>query len=465
MNNVNTWITYLQHPLVLVGLNLFIFGLMVRVTGYQKYLPESSKLIVLFVLLMLLAVIILKRNDTLVAIAAFITLLEIVAGAALVWQEKILLGKSEELGKIGSKGLSKKAHQGLCGLVLIVIVAGFAVNWNALNKNKPTRLANKSGQQPVKQNGSKGKGNQPVSVMGNIQVGKNEAINKYGLTELQFAAQLRERQESISKAMTGTAGDEKKRQLLEQEWKAVEEKLADLQHSYAEELQLRKATDEALTKLNSLLPDAQLKKVQASLQQGNVEAAEIAFDALAAKASKVAAFATFQSGQLAESRPDFTKAMQQYKQAVALEEENPDYLLAAGNMARTLADYAQAQIWLERLVTIREAEENNAAQLVVAQNELAYVYYQQGKDQQTEALLQRALVLSENMLGKDHPDLAPSLTNLAGLYSKQGRYKEAEPLLQRALSILKEKLPARHPDLVRAQKNYDLLQRKMAGQK
>ncbi|WP_417909857.1 tetratricopeptide repeat protein [Candidatus Electronema sp. PJ] len=462
MNNVNAWIPYLQHPLVLAGFNLFIFALLVRVTGYRRHLPESSKLFVLFVLLMMLAVIILKRNDTQIALAAFITLLEVVAGAALVWQEKILPSKGEQLGKLDSKGLSKKAYQGICVLLLFVIVAGFAVNWNALNKNTPAQPSNEFAQQLAKQIGNKGGTKQPVSVLGNIQIGKDMAINTYGLTELQFSAKLKERQEGIVKAMTETGGNEEKRHLLEQEWKAVEEKLADLQHSYHEELQLRKAADEAIPKLKGLLPAAQLETAQANLQQGQAEAAEIAFDAVADNASKVAAFAAFQSGQLAEGRLDYAKAMQQYKKAVTLEPDSPDCLLAAGNVARTLANYEQAQIWLERLLKIREAAEKNDADLILAQNELAYVYYQQGKDKETEALLQRSLVLSEKILGKDHPDIAPSLNNLAGLYSKQGRYKEAEPLLQRTLSILQASLPAKHPHLELAQKNYDALKRKMA---
>lgn len=460
MNDINAWIPYLQHPLVLAGFNLFIFALLVRVTGYRRHLPESSKLFVLFVLLMMLAVIILKRNDTQLALAAFITLLEVVAGAALVWQEKILPSKG---GQLNSNGLSKKAYQGIFVLLMFVIVAGFAVNWRALNKDTPAHPSNEA-QQLAKQSGNKGGTKQPVSVLGNIQIGKDMAINTYGLTELQFSAKLKERQEGIVKAMTETGGNEEKRHLLEQEWKAVEEKLADLQHSYYEELQLRKAADEAIPKLKGLLPAVQLETAQADLQQGDAEAAETAFAAVADNASKVAAFAAFQSGQLAASRLDYAKAIQQYKNAVTLEPDCPDCLLAAGNMARTLANYEQAQVWLERLLKIREAAGKKDADLIVAQNELAYVYYQQGKDKQTEALLQRSLMLSEKILGKDNPDIVPSLNNLAGLYSKQGRYKEAEPLLQQALSILKATLPAEHPNLDLAQKNYDALKRKMTEQ-
>ncbi|MCI5128964.1 MAG: tetratricopeptide repeat protein, partial [Candidatus Electrothrix sp. AUS3] len=61
------------------------------------------------------------------------------------------------------------------------------------------------------------------------------------------------------------------------------------------------------------------------------------------------ALAAYLSGQLAEGRFDYAKAMRQYKKAAALEEDNPEYLLAAGRMACTLADYDRAQEWLTKM--------------------------------------------------------------------------------------------------------------------
>ncbi len=41
----------------------------------------------------------------------------------------------------------------------------------------------------------------------------------------------------------------------------------------------------------------------------------------------------------------------------------------------------------------------------------------------------------ERVLGPEHPHTATSLNNLAGLYKDQGKYEQAEPLLSRALAI------------------------------
>jgi tetratricopeptide (TPR) repeat protein len=52
------------------------------------------------------------------------------------------------------------------------------------------------------------------------------------------------------------------------------------------------------------------------------------------------------------------------------------------------------------------------------------------------------------------PDVARSLNNLAGLYYAQGRYEAAEPLYQRALAIQEQRLGPNHPDVVVTLNNY-----------
>jgi hypothetical protein len=56
------------------------------------------------------------------------------------------------------------------------------------------------------------------------------------------------------------------------------------------------------------------------------------------------------------------------------------------------------------------------------------------------------LVIREKGLGRDHPDVAQSLTSLAVLHRSQGRYADAEPLYQRSLAIYEKVLGRNHPD-------------------
>jgi tetratricopeptide (TPR) repeat protein len=186
----------------------------------------------------------------------------------------------------------------------------------------------------------------------------------------------------------------------------VQIQLADIQKSWEEEKKLRKESEDALVLLHDLLPDEQLKKAKERLAKGDKEAAEKAFDAVADKENEAVALAAHQSGKLAQDRLDYEKAMRRYKEAVMLAKDNPEYLFAAGKMAWTIADYTQAQDLLEKLLKIREAEGKEDLELALALNELAELYRSQGKYAEAEPLLQRALAIWEQKLGKDHPDVA-----------------------------------------------------------
>ena len=68
--------------------------------------------------------------------------------------------------------------------------------------------------------------------------------------------------------------------------------------------------------------------------------------------------------------------------------------------------------------------------------------------------------IHKQLLGSSHPGVATSLNNLAGLYYYQGRYTEAEPLLLEALEMRKQLLGEEHPNTQTIQKNYrDFLQK------
>jgi tetratricopeptide (TPR) repeat protein len=65
-------------------------------------------------------------------------------------------------------------------------------------------------------------------------------------------------------------------------------------------------------------------------------------------------------------------------------------------------------------------------------------------------------------LGAGHVDTAQSLNNLARLYYEQGKYAEAEPLYKRSLAIVEKALGYKHPNLFTVLMNYADLLRKMS---
>ena len=57
------------------------------------------------------------------------------------------------------------------------------------------------------------------------------------------------------------------------------------------------------------------------------------------------------------------------------------------------------------------------------------------------------------MLGPVRPDVVAAMNNLAKIYYSEGKYAEAEPLSQKALTIREEALPADDSAVVAAMNN------------
>jgi tetratricopeptide (TPR) repeat protein len=83
-------------------------------------------------------------------------------------------------------------------------------------------------------------------------------------------------------------------------------------------------------------------------------------------------------------------------------------------------------------------------------NNLALVYWRQGKNAEAEKLFRRALAIRETKLGNDHLDVAQTLNDLALVYWRQRKYAEAEKLFRRALAIRETKLGSDHLDVARS---------------
>jgi CHAT domain-containing protein/tetratricopeptide (TPR) repeat protein len=136
---------------------------------------------------------------------------------------------------------------------------------------------------------------------------------------------------------------------------------------------------------------------------------------------------------------------------------HPNYTVTLNNLALVYWEqgrYADAEGLYKRALAIREkalgASHPDVAQ---ALNNLAVVYAKQAKYADAEGLYKRALAIWEKALGKDHPTVAKNLHNLAGVYHDQGKYADAEGLYRRVLAIW-EKVPGKdHPDVAQTLNN------------
>jgi tetratricopeptide (TPR) repeat protein len=84
---------------------------------------------------------------------------------------------------------------------------------------------------------------------------------------------------------------------------------------------------------------------------------------------------------------------------------------------------------------------------------LAELYRSEGCYEEAEPLFRQVLAMRQKLLGKEHPDVAASLNNLAFLYTSQGRYEEAEPLFQEALAMHQQLLGKEHPHVATSLNN------------
>ncbi|MCI5139144.1 MAG: tetratricopeptide repeat protein, partial [Candidatus Electrothrix sp. AR1] len=283
-----------------------------------------------------------------------------------------------------------------------------------------------------------------IRTVGVVQRDQSNFTVKNGFTKEQYKKILEEQRQTIIEEVRVAAGNEEKLKLLDEKYSDIQNKLADLQKSYEERKKLLKQASEDLERIKGNLSDSQLTEAEEKLEKGETKAAEQAFDAVVDQGAGAVSLAAFRSGTLSEDRLDYEKTFRQYKKAAVLEEDNPEYLLAAGKMAQTLADYRQAQDWLEQLLKIREAEKKEDTHLASALYNLAWVYTFQGCYDKAEPLYKRTRAIFEKNLGKDHNEVVTTLNNLAGLYIKQGRYDDAKPLYRRTLAILKKTLGKDH---------------------
>ena len=101
-----------------------------------------------------------------------------------------------------------------------------------------------------------------------------------------------------------------------------------------------------------------------------------------------------------------------------------------------LAAYSEAEALFQRALTTSE-EMLGAQNLWTAMtlNNLALLLKKRGGFASARSHYERALAITENELGPEHPHVAASLNNLAELLREQGDVLEARPLFERALKI------------------------------
>jgi CHAT domain-containing protein/Flp pilus assembly protein TadD len=90
-------------------------------------------------------------------------------------------------------------------------------------------------------------------------------------------------------------------------------------------------------------------------------------------------------------------------------------------------------------------------------NNLALLYCQRADYGKAERLFSQAMKVCKETLGEEHPSYAGILNNLAEVYRNRGDYTRAEVLCRQATKVLKEALGERRPKYTRCLNNLALL--------
>lgn len=96
----------------------------------------------------------------------------------------------------------------------------------------------------------------------------------------------------------------------------------------------------------------------------------------------------------------------------------------------------------------------NDPRLTITLECLAEVLFKQRKYAQAEPLCARTLLIYEQTIGPEHPDVGILANNLAMLYHMQDKFEDAERLYKKALTVQTKALGSKHPEVINLLGNY-----------
>ncbi|CAF0793340.1 unnamed protein product [Adineta steineri] len=79
--------------------------------------------------------------------------------------------------------------------------------------------------------------------------------------------------------------------------------------------------------------------------------------------------------------------------------------------------------------------------------QLGWIKHNQGEYQEALSSHEKALIIRQQSLPSNHPDLGASYNNIGNVYNRMGDYPKALSYYEKALAIQQQSLPSNHPDL------------------
>ncbi|XOF32185.1 MAG: tetratricopeptide repeat protein [Candidatus Electrothrix sp. YB6] len=231
--------------------------------------------------------------------------------------------------------------------------------------------------------------------------------------------------------------EESKREQLQLIVVSLTEALTFIRQSYQHEMTCRKGALAALGKLRKALDNASYTSAAQALRaKGNTGEAEKIFDKIIGKGGRIGAFASFQSGQLAECRMDLSRAAVRFDKAVELDKVNPHYLKASGLLARKMYQHKKSLLRLTTLEKLLVRQGKDTVELALARRELAYSAALAGQHKPAGAYYKKAMASLAKLRGPKDPEMGICWFQIGLLKESLGQYEEAEKPYKQSLAIM-----------------------------
>ena len=181
------------------------------------------------------------------------------------------------------------------------------------------------------------------------------------------------------------------------------------------------------------------------------------FDSLIFEAGKDLEKANYKAAQT-----NLQKAIQLGDELKLSDSETASLYNSFGQTLYKQGNYPEALVWYNKALTISEkvlGKEHPST--ATTYNNIAVVYDNMGKYPLALEWYEKDLKISEKVLGKEHPDTATTYNNIAGVYNDMGDYNKALEWYNKALAIREKVLGKEHPETATTYNNIALVYHKM----
>lgn len=213
---------------------------------------------------------------------------------------------------------------------------------------------------------------------------------------------------------------------------------------------------------------------------GNYEKAEQAFQQSAAMIAQLQSEAHPDYGSVLNNLAGLYRLMKQYEKSAgyfqktleiykeSLGEQHFLYISGMNNLGLLYQDmgrYDEAEALHSRSLALLERAGDNPVAIATTLNNLASAKRLQNKLEDVETLLERALDMYEEYLGREHSLYAYGLNNLASYYMTVGQYDNAAVYYQSVLKLCETLFGTESRNYQVSVQNYEIASRKAAEQR